>query len=116
MKQMNNEQKTGEAGRLARLIEKLDSRDRSLEPVKRRQKWMLLLVALFLLYLASFFLPVPGISHKRIDPKASGWREDSNGWPTPKPPGQKSLTFEMPVDSFENLLKQRIDESNPEKK
>jgi hypothetical protein len=93
-------------------IDRLDQKDQKLDPAKRKKKWIIILGASFLLYLISFFVfPKPAIRYEPIQPVSEG------------KPGiaktlkqKKSLSFEMPVDSFENALKQEIHESIPKKK
>jgi len=116
MKQATDERKTENPGRIARMIKKLDSRDQDLDPVKRRRKWIMILSVLFLLYLSSFLLPPPELSHPKPEPRELSLREHSPLSAAPDSSLQKSLTFEMPVDSFENLLKQRIHEAGLKKK
>ena len=116
MKQAIDEQKAENPGRIARMIKKLDSRDQGLDPAKRRQKWILILSVLFLLYLSSFLLPPPEFSHPKLEPRELSLRKNSPLSAAPDSSLQKSLTFEMPVDSFENLLKQRIHEGKLKKK
>jgi hypothetical protein len=100
--------------RFSRLIGRLDSKDRNLDPGKRKRKWMYILAGLFFLYLASFLVPTPELSHQSLEPVNPAASKDdvSSG----NPDSRKSLTFEMPVDSFETLLKKQINEKLPEKK
>lgn len=100
--------------RFSRLIGLLDSKDRNLDPGKRKRKWMYILAGLFFLYLASFLVPAPELSHKSLEPVHAATSKEavSSG----NPDSQKSLTFEMPVDSFENILKNQLHEKLPEKK
>ncbi|MDX9881876.1 MAG: hypothetical protein RBS73_07395 [Prolixibacteraceae bacterium] len=101
-----------EAIRFQEWVDRMDQKDKTLDPAKRRKKWMLILGALFLVYLLSFFVfPKPAITHEPIQPVSEG---NTEGAKTLK--RKKSLSFEMPVDSFENALKQEIHESIPEKK
>jgi len=101
-----------EAIRFQEWIDRLDQNDQKLNPAKRKKKWIIILCASFLLYLGSFLVfPKPAITHESIQPvnernpdKAKALKQ------------KKSLSFEMPVDSFENALKQEIHESIPEKK
>ena len=101
-----------DVSRFTRMVSQLDSRDQELDPKRRKGKWILVLSVLFLLFLASFLLPFPDFSHEKIssgekffpaDYKEAGQAEQATS------PG-----FEMPVDSFENLLKLRIHENIPE--
>lgn len=103
-----------DVSRFTRIINQLDSRDRKLDPQKRRSKWMLVLFILFLFFLASFLIPFPNFSHEKIGTKEQffpGEPENSGQGEQVAVPG-----FELPVDSFENLLKQHIHESIPETK
>lgn len=103
----------GEAIRFQEWVDKMDQNDQKLDPAKRKKKWMLILGVTFFLYLLSFFVfPKPAITHESIQPVSEGINAD--GAKTQK--RKKSLSFEMPVDSFENALKQEIHESIPEKK
>ncbi|MGV8092071.1 MAG: hypothetical protein AB2L24_09440 [Mangrovibacterium sp.] len=116
MKQIINEQKPDNPGRIARLVKKLDMQDKDLDPKKRKRKWIFVLSGLFLLYLISFLFPMPELSHKPLGPEEHALLKDTALPATPNSPAQKSMTFEMPVDSFENLLKQHIHEGNLKKK
>lgn len=116
MRQVTDEQQTENPGRIARMIKKLDSRDGGLDPAKRRRKWILVVSVLFLLYLSSFLLPTPELSHPKLEPREPSLGEDSPFSAAPDSSLQKSVTFEMPVDSFENLLKLRIHEAGLKKK
>jgi len=103
-----------DVSRFTRMVSQLDSRDRSLDPKRRKGKWILVLSILFLLFLASFLLPFPDFSHEKISSGEKFFPADS------KEAGQAEQAtfpgFEMPVDSFENLLKQHIHEDIPETK
>ena len=93
-------------------IDRLDQEDQKLDPAKRKKKWAVILGASFLLYLISFFVfPKPKLIHEPV-PQASEAKPDIEKTLKSK----KSLSFEMPVDSFETILKQEINESLPEKK
>jgi hypothetical protein len=101
-----------EAIRFHQWIDRMDQKDQKLDPAKRKKKWGTILGSFFLLYLLSFFVfPKPGLDHKSI-PMESGTHPDRRDTPDNK----KSLSFEMPVDSFENALKKHVYESLPEKK
>jgi hypothetical protein len=103
-----------DVSRFTRMVSQLDSRDRSLDPKRRKGKWILILCGLFLLFLASFLLPFPDVSHEKIGSGESFLPADS------AKVGQSVQAtfpgFEMPVDSFENLLRQHINEDIPETK
>ncbi len=103
--QVKNESK------FTRLINNLDQKDRTLNPEKRKRKWFLVLAGLFLLYLISFLFPAPKLSHGSIQTTATS---DTVMDKTLK--NQEPLTFEMPVDSFENVLKKHLHEELPQKK
>lgn len=93
-------------------IDRLDQKDQKLDPAKRKKKWTVILGASFLLYLISFFVfPKPAITYEPIQPVSEGNPDIAK---TLKQ--KKSLSFEMPVDSFETILKQEIHEKLPEKK
>ena len=105
----------GEKGenRFTRLIKNLDTQDRGLNIEKRKRKWIYILAGLFFLYLASFLVPAPELSHQSLEPVKAATPKDAE---ISGPDSQKSLTFEMPVDSFENILKKQLHEKLPEKK
>ena len=101
-----------EAIRFQEWIDRLDQKDQKLDPAKRKKKWTIILCASFLIYVISFFVfPKPAITYEPIQPVSEGNPDISK---TLK--HKKSLSFEMPVDSFETILKQEIHESIPEKK
>jgi len=102
-----------EAIRFQEWVDRMDQEDKALDPKRRKRKWMIILGASFLIYLLSFFFfPKPAITHEPIQPVSEG--SNAEGAKTLK--RKKSLSFEMPVDSFENALKQEIHEKLPEKK
>lgn len=121
MNQINNKKSNPEPqsrvkviGRLTRLINRLDRQDQALNSDKRKRKWIFVLAGLFFLYLVSFLFPPPELSHKTIEPSPKA--VPAKAGPDKSLNTQKSLTFEMPVDSFENILKKQIHEKLPEKK
>ncbi len=102
----------GETIRFHQWIDRMDQKDKKLDPAKRKKKWGLILGTLFLLYLSSFVVfPKPKLIHESI-PMVN----EINTKKREAPSSKKSLSFEMPVDSFENALKKHIHESIPEKK
>lgn len=105
-----------DVSRFTRFISRMDDKDKLLDPKKRKHKWLAVISILFLLYLVSFLLPAPELSHAKLDPQGPAIQTDTALPGTSPSDKQKSLTFEMPVDSFENLLKKRIHEGNPETK
>lgn len=100
--------------RLSRLIKRLDTQDEGMDPKKRKRKWMNILALLFFLYLLSFLIPPPKLTHRSLQAKEENGKKDSGS--SPATVTQKPLTFDMPVDSFETVLKKNIHESIPEKK
>ena len=100
----------GETIRFQELIDKMDQKDKTLDPKRRKRKWALILGASFLVYLLSFFVfPKPAITHEPIQSVGEGTPEIEKDLKR-----KKSLSFEMPVDSFENALKQEIHEMSPD--
>ena len=95
-------------------IDRMDQTDKKLDPAKRKQKWMIILTGLFFLYLISFLIPTPKISHQTLQTEVKNGKKAPVSSPAVET--QKPLTFDMPVDSFENALKKQIHESIPEKK
>ena len=96
--------------RYTRWLNEMEEKERRMSPEKRMHKWVILMSVLFLLFVASFFLfPAPKISHQSVNPL-----------PDPGMPGfdtlkkEKSMTFDMPVDSFEQYLKKELHEKLPE--
>jgi hypothetical protein len=114
-KKDNGTDQSGEKreNRFSCMIKNLDTQDRGLDPEKRRRKWIYILAGLFFLYLASFLIPMPELPHQSLEPVNAATPKDAE---ISDPDSQKSLTFEMPVDSFENILKNSIHEKLPEKK
>lgn len=100
-----------DVSRFTRMINNLDQKDLALNPEKRKRKWIFVLAGLFLLYLMSFLFPTPKLSHGSIQTTVVA---DTVSDKTLK--NQEPLTFEMPVDSFENVLKKHLHEELPEKK
>jgi hypothetical protein len=115
MKNTNDEPKTENPGRFVRMIKKLDLKDQGLDPEKRKRKWMYILAGIFVLYLLSFLVPSPKLLHHSLNAenKPRAKKSVSKGNTSN---AQKSMTFEMPVDSFENILKKNIDEKLSKKK
>jgi len=100
-----------DVSRFTRMINNLDRQDRTLNPEKRKRKWIFVLAGLFLLYMISFLFPAPKLSHGSIQTTVT---PDTVLDKTLK--NHEPLTFEMPVDSFENVLKKQIHEKLPQKK
>ena len=103
-----------DVSRFTRWVNRMDQKDESLNPQKRKRKWFFVLAGLLSFYLLSFLIPMPELKHQPIESK-----EMVNTQPTDSVKNsskQKSMTFEMSVDSFETVLKSRINEKLPEKK
>ncbi len=110
------DQPTGEKeSRFSRLINQLDLNDQVLDPEKRRRKWTVILAGIFVLYLLSFLVPSPKLSHHSLDAENKPIAKDSVSKGNTSN-AQKQQTFEMPVDSFENILMKNIDEKLSKKK
>lgn len=103
-----------DVSQFTRMINNLDHQDKILNPKKRKRKWIFLLAGLFLLYLISFLFPVPKLSHESIWSVETKVAPDTIAVKYQK--NQEPLTFEMPVDSFENVLKKQLHEKLPPKK
>ena len=113
---MNTESNTKEQkaevkkeNRFSRWLKMLDEKDRAMNPTKRKGKWMFALCALVILFGLSFiWFPAAKLDQPAITT------------PVEKPAPQKSQAprsaFEMPADSFEIILKQKIHEDLAEKK
>lgn len=113
--QKQEDQPKNKESRFSRLINRLDLNDQGLEPEKRKRKWMYILAGIFVLYLLSFLVPSPKLLHHSLNAENKPMAKDSvlEGNTSN---AQKSLTFEMPVDSFENILKSNIHEKLSKKK
>lgn len=95
--------------RFSQWLNLLDEKDRAMNPTKRKGKWMFALCALVILFGLSFiWFPAAKLDQPEITT------------PVEQPAQQKSQTsrsaFEMPADSFEIILKQKIHEDLAEKK
>ena len=96
--------------RYTRWLNEMEEKERRMSPEKRMHKWVILMSVLFLLFVASFFLfPAPKISHQPVNPMPKISALDGD---TLKK--ERSMTFDMPVDSFEQYLKKEIHEKLPE--
>lgn len=102
------------AGRLMLLVSRLDSRDKELDPKQRKRKWGMIVLSLFALFLISFLFPSPDFRHQKIGSGTLVFPQKLAEEQKLAPAAQPG--FEMPVDSFETLLKQHIHEQLPEKK
>lgn len=95
--------------RFNRWVSNLDDKDKTLERVVRKRKWILIITGIFFLFVLSFFLfPATGIQSEKLDTPFAGIETTERKKST-------QSAFELPVDSFENQLKIRINENIPEK-
>ncbi|MGE0021050.1 MAG: hypothetical protein AB7S72_15360 [Draconibacterium sp.] len=95
--------------RFSRWLKMLDEKDRAMNPTKRKGKWMFALCALVILFGLSFiWFPAAKLDQHEITTPVE----------KPAPPKSQSTrsAFEMPADSFEIILKQKIHEDMAEKK
>jgi hypothetical protein len=108
----NNQKSTGplkDVSRFNRWVHQMDAKDESLNPWARKGKWMATLIILFTVFVLSFILfPLAEVKHKNLD------RIQNEEIPV-NPEVNRLSPLEMPVDSFEQQLKQKIQEDNPEK-
>lgn len=103
---INNTEQNAEIkkeNRFIRWLKMLDEKDRAMNPTKRKGKWLFALCALAILFGLSFILfPAAKLDQSEITS------------PVEKPAPPKSQTprsaLEMPADSFEIILKQKIHE------
>ncbi|NEW81684.1 MAG: hypothetical protein GZ094_04895 [Mariniphaga sp.] len=96
--------------RYTRWLNEMEEKERMMSPEKRLHKWVILISVLFLLFVASFFLfPAPKISHQSVNPLPEPGLQGVDSLKK-----ERSLTFDMPVDSFEQYLKKEIHEKLPE--
>ena len=96
--------------RYTRWLNEMEEKERQMSPEKRKTKWMIVMSVLFLLFVLSFFLfPGPRIGHQPVNPMQTAGNTVDDSLKK-----QKSMTFDMPVDSFEQYLKKEIHEKLPE--
>jgi hypothetical protein len=98
-----------DVSRFNRWVHQMDAKDQSLNPRARKGKWIATLSILFALFVLSFILfPSAEVKHEKMQ----GIRQEEG------PVNTKTTVpapLEMPVDSFEQQLKQKIHEDLPEK-
>lgn len=98
--------KPKDVSRFTRWVNGLDEKDQSLDPLKRKSKWIVITAFLFALFAISFiWFPKGEVKQQKLTTPRTGPLVDA-----PKPAGRSA--FEMPVDSFENQLKETIDETS----
>lgn len=91
--------------RFTRWINNLDEKDKSLSPMIRKSKWVLITAIVFFLFGISFIW-MPGIRVNMGVAESLVVNGDSIQ-------NSATSTFEIPVDSFENRLKQKLHEELP---
>lgn len=101
-----------DVSRYTRWMNRMDEMEQDLSPVKRKTKWLFFVGFLFLSFVLSLiFFPAGKLGHEKLDSPALSAEQPAREKPILSP-------FEMPVDSFENLLKRRVYEDKlhvPEK-
>ena len=104
------ENKMKDHSRFTRWVNGLDEKDKSLDPLARKSKWILIIAFLFALFGISFiWFPKGKVKQHNIKTPLAGPIINA---PVPA----VHSAFEMPVDSFEQQLKTYINEAVPEKK
>ncbi|MCK5633275.1 hypothetical protein KAH94_05965 [bacterium] len=108
----NNKSNPGQfkdVSRFTRWVNRMDEKDKSLNPVRRKSKWVITVILLFFLFGLSFiWFPTAKINtEKMIAPVAAQPLIQNQ---------QPASIFEMPVDSFEQHLKQKVYEELPKEK
>lgn len=111
---MNKKRSFGQIKSLSGLFEawlsRADEKDKALAPAVRKGKWILILMVFFLLFSSSFiWLPMAQLLGHQLESPTGNTNLN-------RQVESKSPTFEMPVDSFENQLKQNLHENLPTKK
>jgi hypothetical protein len=89
-------------------LQKADRQDKTLSRKKRKAKWTSILVTLFILFVLSFLQPHFQLTHRQLGMVTSESSDDSVNRDSTLLPVSP---FELPVDSFEQLLNQQIQES-----
>jgi hypothetical protein len=102
-------EKFKDVSRFTRWVNQLDEKDKTLNPAKRKSKWAITVAVLVLLFGLSFiWFPAVKLDSENIEVPGKG-----KGTELQKQSGNTG--FEMPVDSFEQQLKRKIDEDLSEK-
>ncbi len=104
MNTKNNIPNPQDVSRFTRWVNGLDEKDKSLEPLARKSKWILITAFLFALFAISFiWVPAGKVKMQKLEAPLVG--------PIIKAPANTERSaFELPVDSFENQLKSSIHE------
>jgi hypothetical protein len=98
-----------DVSRFTRWVHQMDEKDRLMASPRRKQKWLILMGALFLFFILSFFwVPSVQLSHGDLDvlPTTDSMQVT----------GSVPIPFEIPADSFEQQLKLRLHENFSERK
>ncbi len=90
------------------LLQKADRQDKALSQTKRKVKWTAILGTLFTFYVLSFLQPRWALEHVSIGTSMAIALQDSASEDSTHLPVSP---FELPVDSFEQLLNQHIHEN-----
>lgn len=99
-------EKFSDVSRFTRWVNQLDEKDKTLDSLKRKKKWVLTLAVLFFLFALSFVLfPPVKLNKEKIAPLQ---KTEISG--KAKNEGTAIESFDLPVDSFENHLKRKIHE------
>lgn len=110
MTNKNNVQNPKDVSRFTRWVNELDDKDKNLDPLKRKSKWILITAFLFALFAISFiWIPSGKVRQKKVEAILAGPLTNA-------PANTGSSAFELPVDSFENQLKTYINEGISDKK
>jgi uncharacterized BrkB/YihY/UPF0761 family membrane protein len=110
MNNKNNIQNPKDVSRFTRWVNELDDKDKTLDPLKRKSKWILITAFLFALFAISFiWIPSGKVKSQQVEAPLAGPL-------TSAPTNTGRSAFELPVDSFENQLKTYINEGTSDKK
>ena len=110
MNNKNNIQHPKDVSRFTRWVNDLDDKDKNLDPLKRKSKWILITAFLFALFAISFiWFPTGKVKPQKVEAPLAGPLTNA-------PTNAGHSAFELPVDSFENQLKHYIDEGISDKK
>jgi len=97
---------------LKRWLQKADQQDQALSQHKRKIKWIGILGTLFTLYILSFMIPHVSLKHFSLITQN---REEIQDSLSKDSTVLSNSTFELPVDSFEQLLNVQIHERADQK-
>ncbi len=109
MKKSNGQFILKDHSRFNRWVKDLDEKDKSLAPPARKNKWVLIVAFIFVLFGLSFIV----FPTAKINPEPLATPNETTQIIAGETTTQSA--FELPVDSFENHLKTVIHEELPEK-